>query len=166
MFTVLTYGAVSLFKVAAISVDGLNLQKPNVIDLARRAADILAQGSVTSDHLPASQHLLLSRLIARHTQIRNQPHAQRTSMSLSSTAPQQPLPFDFRTALQPQPQPDANMETISNDANFGDLGNIDLSSWFEPMHFNPIPPGPSSSMMDPFGQDQDLVFTHESLWRV
>lgn len=62
MFTILTYAAVSVLKTASIALEGF---EPDLRS-ASRAADILSRAALSPDHLPATQHALITRLIASH----------------------------------------------------------------------------------------------------
>lgn len=65
VFTVVTYGAVSLLKSLEPRLAQLDPSpdREALLALAQSAADMLACAAVTSDHLPASQSVFLSRLI-------------------------------------------------------------------------------------------------------
>lgn len=65
VFTVVTYGAVSLLKALEPRLAALEPapDRDAILTLARSAADMLARAAVTADHVPASQSMFLSRLI-------------------------------------------------------------------------------------------------------
>ena len=63
VFTVLTYAAVSLLRALQTQFAHLEPDRDGILATARRAADTLARCAMTSDHLPASQSVFLSRLI-------------------------------------------------------------------------------------------------------
>ncbi|BEJ11400.1 hypothetical protein CspHIS471_0108220 [Cutaneotrichosporon sp. HIS471] len=74
VFTVVTYGAVSLLQVLEPRLAALEPapDRDAILALARQAADMLARAAVTADHVPASQSMFLSRLI----QVRSRPPRQ------------------------------------------------------------------------------------------
>jgi hypothetical protein len=63
LFTILTYGAVSLLKALQPQFAHLEPNRPSILSTARQAADMLARAAMTPDHLPASQSAFISRLI-------------------------------------------------------------------------------------------------------
>ena len=63
VFTVLTYAAVSLLRALQVQYAHLEPDRGKILDLARKAADMLARSAMTGDHLPAGQSVFLSRLI-------------------------------------------------------------------------------------------------------
>jgi hypothetical protein len=174
LFTVFTYGAVSLLKIISVPVEGFETITQSILDLARRASDILAQAAVTRDHLPASQSALVTRLIEKSSAATktadqvdydfNQIIASMSTNVPSTGNDSSAVPFPDATAAQPV-QLDSTHFNQNGDTTLS--GQLNASSWFEPLPFNPLAPFDSDAIpKDPYPQDQDFFFSHESLWYV
>lgn len=193
VFTVVTYGAVSLLKSLEPRLAALepSPDRSAVLLLARSAADMLARAAVTSDHLPASQSVFLSRLIqARSKPPRARPSvpapvAEAYDMSLPldfgdmdfaafgmSVAnddtmtmwPPLPLPHTSR-GTSPGPGPHGNGEQ-SGDGRAGPRETpTDLATWVAQSSSLTLP-GPALGLgVGSFGSDGGLLLTHDSFWQ-
>lgn len=176
IFTVLTYGVVSLLKILSVPVSGFETITQSIIDLARRASDILARAAVTRDHLPAAQSSLVSRLIekARNASARvepatfdlNQIISEITSAAAPATTTTSGGPGSDNPSMHVAQSGQLHQifDHPADDGAHSLSNNPDANSWFEPLQFNPLVPSDPTVDFDPFGQDQELLFSHESMW--
>ena len=174
VFTVLTYAAVSLLRATDATYAHLDPHRPTIFLLARKAADMLARAAMTSDHLPASQSMFLSRLIEVKS---NENNVEVPKMQL------EPIDFEAfaqsvdqdtsKTLWPPMPSlatidpsslsvPTVQQESMASTSSTG-LEAMDLSSWAAQNQSFPVP-GALGLGGGNFWQDQDMLFSQESFW--
>ena len=168
VFTVLTYAAVSLIRATQTQFAHLEPDRPSIFSLARKAADMLAQAAMVSDHLPASQSVFLSRLI----DFKERESAQTVSVLI-------PEPIDFeafamsinedqtRTLWPPMPGSgfQGMLEPIGMSQEYGNKPT-DLSSWVAQNQSYPVPGAALGLGAGNVSQDQDILFSQDSFWYV
>lgn len=194
VFTVVTYGAVSLLKSLEPRLAALepSPDRTAVLALARSAADMLARAAVTSDHVPASQSVFLSRLIqARSKPPRTlpsapQPPATEYGLSLplefgemdfaafgSSVAADDsrtmwpPIPFNFMSRGASPGQLAAANGQPAEDERAGAASDTptDLAAWVA-QSANLALPGPALGLgVGSFGGDGGMLLSHDSFWQ-
>ena len=156
VYTTLTFAAVSLLKGTQAQFAHLEPDRAALLSLARKAADILARTATTSDHLPASQHAFISRLIDKRSA---EPQPLPTTLQ----------PMDFQAFgqsidqdLSKTPWPPAPMGTRPNLSDTTPTGN-DAFSWLTADAFS-VPEAALGVGLGNSLQDQDLLFTQDSFW--
>jgi hypothetical protein len=155
VYTILTFAAVSLLKCTQSQFSHLDPDRSSVLSFARKAADSLARTATTPDHLPATQHAFLTRLIDQ----RSHDHTLPTLL--------QPMDFEaFGQSIEndtnktPWP-PGPNALSRQGDQDFGEAG--DPYGWLSGQMYS-VPEGAIGIGVGSFTQDQDLLFTQDSFW--
>jgi hypothetical protein len=132
------------------------MRQTSDVKLARQVSDMLAQAALTVDHLPASQGLLISRLLEKWIPSGIQASAAPAAISMDEFT-------DLSTFNDLGSAP-----LVAN----GDLGypltsdGLLLPAWCNSVALNGMAQSSGPPELDPFASQQDFVFTHEDLWCV
>ena len=162
IYVILTFAAVSLLKLTQPQFSHLDPDCKALLELARRAAGILARTATAADHLPSTQNVFLSRLIDARSQEQPQKHQQHPPPFL------QPMDFEaFGQSIDqdltktPWPPPARGM-AMSRDRSMkmADIG--DPYAWLsgQPMPMSELALGVNLGG----AQNADLLFTQDSFW--
>jgi hypothetical protein len=160
----LTYAAVSILKTTQLQVDGFASDDHSVTALARRASDILAQAACTTDHLPASQSSLISRVIDLQLARSLAPNSAMSAIDPSAVTSERYFG---------QSDNDLGLFGTAHGAHaqhaMDAMGDMDLGLWYDPRQGEGGSLGGENSLESLLGggasgDDQSFAFTHESLW--
>lgn len=179
-FTVLTYAAVSLLKIVPFDLAPLSGHSYKyVVSLARKAADVLARAAVTPDHLPASQSILLTRLISSRMSTvppttdglstTSLQHLGDSGASEMTKAGQASGTFDAKvwpimSSSLVANHPNDITGIFSPQTSFIAPDRLDFTNWYNSGQIYPESNENQSSTFEPFQDYQATEYTHDSIW--
>lgn len=139
IFTALTYAAVSLLKATQPQFSHLEADRNSIFTASRKAADMLARAATTAEHLPASQSVFLSHLIAARQSVRQVPTTNLEPIDFEAFG--QSILDDQTRTLWPPTDPMLNFDAVDPPQQYTLPAALGLGE-----------------------TDQDLLFTLDSFW--
>ena len=171
IYTILTFGAVSLLKGTQKRFKGLKADHSILIGTARKAASILARAATSSDHLPAALNAFLTRLVQSRTQ---------TQSNLAANAGPNSLTMDFAAFAQSldlntsqTPWPPGPSQTVADDHTTIQAFSSDMGEMANPLgwltgQLYSFPEAAASiddfRFMGDTSNDLDMWLPQESTW--